>query len=101
MLLAAEATYQVTFEDLWTRAEHPLNYPRGAHFSPVVGAVHNENISFWSPGELASVGVERVAEVGATSDFVDEAANARQATHASTSHLGSNVNITLTDEFPW
>ncbi|MEM9353637.1 MAG: spondin domain-containing protein [Planctomycetota bacterium] len=61
---AIEAEYEIAFENLWNPAEHPLNYPGTAHFTALVGASHSDAISFWSPGVLASRGVELVAELG-------------------------------------
>jgi len=64
---AADVTYQVTFEATWTAVTHPQDYPSGAHFSPPVGAVHNTDVVFWEVGELASNGIESMAETGGTS----------------------------------
>lgn len=69
---AVEATYTVEFETLWNGTTHPNNYPSTAHFSPLIGAVHSDNVSFWAPGESASAGIERVAELGSNSVFRGE-----------------------------
>lgn len=69
---ALEATYTVRLETLWNQTDHLNNYPANAHFSPLIGAVHSNNVSFWAPGQLASFGIERVAELGSTSVFRNE-----------------------------
>lgn len=69
---AVEATYTVGFETLWNQSSHPNNYPSSAHFSPLIGAVHSNNVSFWAPGQSATTGIERVAEVGSNSVFRGE-----------------------------
>ena len=64
--------YEVTFDALWSATDHPTNYPAGiwpdvpsaAHYSPIIGASHKEAMTLWAPGEMASEGVENVAETG-------------------------------------
>lgn len=58
------ARYRVTFEGTWTLAATPGGVHRNAHFSPLIGAVHNDQVSFWRPGGTASRELERVAELG-------------------------------------
>ncbi|QDT69731.1 Spondin_N [Planctomycetes bacterium MalM25] len=70
--LAVEATYTVRLETLWNGSTHPNNYPSSAHFSPLIGASHSTGVQFWAPGELATTGIERVAELGSTSSFRNE-----------------------------
>ena len=79
---AIEATYTVSFETLWNATDHPNNYPRSAHFSPLIGASHSGDVSFWAPGVAATAGIERVAELGSNSTFrpeIDAAINAGDA----------------------
>ena len=65
-------TYELTFEALWSATDHPTNFPAGswpdvpgaAHYSPIIGASHTEAMTIWSSGEMASEGVENVAETG-------------------------------------
>ena len=63
---AQSATYRVTFEGKWTMAATATGVavPGGAHFSPLIGAVHNAQVTFWSSGGTASAGIESMAEVG-------------------------------------
>ena len=67
-------TYKIDFQGEWTQANnHPaIALPGNAHFSPLIGAVHNSDIKFWEPGQLATPGVEDTAELGETDDFTTE-----------------------------
>ncbi|MCY4269843.1 MAG: hypothetical protein OXE80_06705, partial [Gammaproteobacteria bacterium] len=38
------ATYRVSFEAKWTTAVTPGGIPGGAHFTTLIGAVHNSNV---------------------------------------------------------
>ncbi len=58
------ATYNVTFIGNWSSTTHPVDFPAGDHFSPVVGMVHTSGISLFEEGELASDGIEEMAEEG-------------------------------------
>jgi len=62
----------VTFEATWSHSSHPIDFPANAHFSPLVGATHDARARFWGEGLLASTGIERMAERGATSPLDDE-----------------------------
>ena len=81
---AQSVTYQVTFEGKWTTAVTPGGLPSGAHFSPLIGAVHNNQVTFWSSGGTASAGIESMAEIGGTSALRREIASA-----------GPNAHVTL------
>ncbi len=63
------ASYRPTFQGAWTRAITPGGVPGSAHFSPLIGAVHNDRVTFWEPGGRASRQVERVAELGIQRDL--------------------------------
>ena len=58
------ASYRLTFQGTWTRSVTPGGVPGSAHFSPLIGAVHNDRTSFWSRGGRATRQIERVAELG-------------------------------------
>ncbi len=58
------ATYRLTFEGAWTTAATPGGVHPNAHFSPLIGAVHNDEVMFWSRGGTASRELEQVAELG-------------------------------------
>ena len=67
--LEDSAQYQLEVLFDWTASKHPSAlgpFPAGAHFSPLIGSIHQENYSFFSKGSTASQGMESMAETGAT-----------------------------------
>ena len=67
--LKDSAQYQLELLFDWTASKHPSAlgpFPAGAHFSPLIGSIHQENHSFFSKGSTASQGMESMAETGAT-----------------------------------
>jgi len=70
-------TYSCVFNNNWSAENHPVQYPSDAHWSPPVIVAHNDNYSMWAPGDLASGGVERVAETGGTSTLTREIRSAQ------------------------
>ena len=66
------ATYTVTFQGEWTLASTPGGVVGGAHFTALIGAVHNRDVTFWRSGGTATPGIEGVAELGATGTFRSE-----------------------------
>ena len=69
---ASSVVYRVTFSGAWTSAATPDRVPSGAHFSPLIGGVHNADAIFLESGGTASAGVESMAEVGGTAAFEAE-----------------------------
>ena len=69
---AQTVTYEVKFQGNWTLASTPGGVVAGAHFTTLIGGVHGSGVTFWKVGELASPGVEGVAELGATGKFRSE-----------------------------
>lgn len=65
-------TYNVTFTGKWNSSSTPGGVAPGAHFTTLIGAVHNSNHTFWAPGGRATAGVEAVAETGSTGRFSSE-----------------------------
>jgi hypothetical protein len=61
------ADYTVVFDATWSEATHPGAIPGNPHFSSLIGGLHNDQVSFWQLGGLASPGIERMAEQGGTS----------------------------------
>ncbi len=59
-------TYVVTFEGNWTTASTPGGVVPGAHFTTLIGGLHDARVSFWRSGAAASSGIEAMAETGAT-----------------------------------
>lgn len=70
--IADTARYTLSFEATWSAETHMTNFPSGPHFSGLVGAVHSEQVIFWESGQIATAGVELMAETGAKSIFLDE-----------------------------
>jgi hypothetical protein len=61
--LTVPVEYSCVFRNLWTSARHPVAYPSGAHWSPMVLVAHSQAYTMWREGQIASPGVEHVAEV--------------------------------------
>ncbi len=67
------ARYRATFDATWSTATHPVNFPgASAHFSSLIGAVHNEQIVIWDGGQFSTPGFEEMAETGATDTLTQE-----------------------------
>lgn len=70
---ATVAFYQMTFDATWSAATHPQDFPgASAHFSSLIGGVHNANASFWALGQQATLGIQRMAELGSTTQLRNE-----------------------------
>ncbi|MFK7858635.1 MAG: spondin domain-containing protein [Granulosicoccus sp.] len=67
-----QARYRLTFNATWSEATHPVNFPASAHFSGLVGAVHNEQVRFWEPAQIATPGIQRMAETGSKGTLLAE-----------------------------
>ncbi|MGD9631839.1 MAG: spondin domain-containing protein [Pirellulales bacterium] len=107
-LAAAAIQYDVKFDATWSAATHPGAYPAGAHFSALIGGVHGDQVSFWTPGQLASAGIEQMAEIGGTSALrgeVQAAINAGTALSVIqgggiTSPGSTSVTVDVSQQFP-
>ncbi len=66
----SEAVYKVTFTGKWTAPQFPI--PVNAHFTPIIGMVHNSSTFMFRPGAMATIGVERVAEDGNSFPLLQE-----------------------------
>ena len=67
------AVYEVTFTSIWSAQNHPYEYPSGlAHLSGLIGATHNAVANFWKLGQVATSGIEDMAETGGKSVFTTE-----------------------------
>ena len=62
----------MTFTGNWTLASTPGGVVGGAHFTTIAGGKHNSSVSFWAAGGTATAGLERLAELGITSGFINE-----------------------------
>ena len=65
-------SYDVTFTGTWTTDVTPAGMPDGAHFSPLIGGVHNAAVAFLEAGGMATPGVESMAERGRTATLAKE-----------------------------
>ena len=68
----SEATYSVTFRGSWTTAVTSGGLPSSAHFTRLIGGVHNAGVTFLREGGRATAGVEFMAELGGTSTLAGE-----------------------------
>ena len=94
----AEATYDIVFTGTWTTTATPGGLPATAHFSPLIGAVHNDSVVFLENGEMASAGVESMAELGRTGTLRQEtnaAGTDAQSVLAGLGNLGPEETETL------
>ena len=58
--------YSCVLTNKWSGATHPVDYANisgSAHWTSPVLVAHSSDYELWSPGTLASPGVEDVAEV--------------------------------------
>lgn len=69
---AEKATYRVKVIGNWSGSTHPTEYPSNSHFSPVIGMTSKPGVRFFDVGELASDGMEIMAETGGTSPLDGE-----------------------------
>ncbi|MEM1205074.1 MAG: spondin domain-containing protein [Acidobacteriota bacterium] len=70
----AECT--LTFDAVWSAATHPMAFPPDPHFSGLIGGTHDELTVFWRGGDLATPGIQQVAETGSKSQFRQEVEDA-------------------------
>jgi hypothetical protein len=66
------ADYLVVFDATWSDTTHPGTLPPSPHFSGLIGALHNDQVTFWELGGIATEGIERMAEAGSKSRLTDE-----------------------------
>ncbi len=70
---ASAAVYNMTFTGLWEDAHVSSgSLPGSAHYTTLIGATHKAGEPLWAPGELATPGIENVAEVGSTFQLAQE-----------------------------
>ncbi len=88
------ARYRVTFNSTWSESIHPVQFPSAnPHFSPLTGAVHNNQAQFWSPQQLATQGIKVVAETGNPSEFLAEINSAIGAGNAESAITGGGIPL--------
>ena len=89
---AAAVEYEVVFDATWSSTTHPNATPAGAHFSPLIGATHNDQVTFWQVGMTATPGIEQMAETGGRSTLQNEINAAISAGNAETVILGGGIS---------
>jgi hypothetical protein len=88
-----DAVYNVTFDATWSAATHPQDFPPNPHFSGLIGGNHNDMVAFWEVGELASLGIQRMAEWGAKSPLDEEVEAAIAAGNAGAVISGGHIAV--------
>ena len=109
----SEATYNITFISNWSQATHPHisgNLPSTSHWSKLVGATHNNNISFLAEGRQATTAIKNLAELGSNTVFFNEVNNEIDAGNANQAINGPSLstaegqivisNLKTTQDFP-
>lgn len=102
ILAQSTATYDINFTSTWNSSDHGA-LPGNAHWSDLVGASHNSNITFLEMGGTATNGIENVAEAGSNIVFNGEvqaainAGNAEQWLQQSFSPFAAISSATLSD----
>jgi hypothetical protein len=73
-LLAQETTamYRLTFDAAWSRTTHPYEFPFDARWSPVVGMTHNQDVTLFETGDIATQGLINVSQTGSRDPMNDE-----------------------------
>ena len=66
------ATYMVTVNIDWNSTDHPTDYPNNPHFSPIIYWNQDANYGKFDIGNMASQGVQIMAETGAPSTLLNE-----------------------------
>ncbi|MCW5517282.1 spondin domain-containing protein [Muriicola sp. Z0-33] len=103
------ATYNVTFVGNWSAFNHPTDFPSGDHFTTAIGMQHQQGAKFFEEGELASAGMEIMAETGGTDELSAEIDAIVNSGMASVTILGEGLlsgfseitfQITVTNDFP-
>ena len=70
---AETVTYRLVVDNTWSQTTHPGKMPpERAHFSWLGGGTHNDQVSFWEDGQVASPGMVQMAETGVIDILNDE-----------------------------
>ena len=94
------ADYELEFVSTWSRETHPENWPSNPHYSGLIGGTHGDGMQFWQVGELASRGVESMAETGSKSRLRSEVQEAVDEGSAGSVLSGPALNDSP-DELVW
>jgi len=89
--LPPTADYELVFDASWSSATHPQDFPSNPHFSSLIGGTHDAQVSFWGVGGTATLGIERMAELGDTLILEDEIQSAINAGHGDAVLQGGGI----------
>ena len=73
--ISQSVDYSCVLTNTWSGARHPIGYDAvsgSAHWSPPVLMAHSKFANLWSTGDMASPGIESVAEMGLTGTLQNE-----------------------------
>lgn len=113
--IAQTVEYSCVLTNTWSGINHPIGYSSvagSAHWSPPVLLAHSKFATLWSSGDMASPGIEDVAELGSTSRLQSEIEILQTKGLAGDRVIGSNQfnsgdppqlfeSITLGPNFPY
>lgn len=88
----ARAEYDVVFKATWSATTHPTDFPAGAHWSGLVGGLHDNRVEFWRPARSSSVGIQNVAEFGSKTALLDEVNRAIASGTANRTLSGAGIS---------
>ena len=83
--------YDVVFQATWSAATHPTDFPPGAHWSGLVGGLHNHLAEFWNEGAPSTEGMRRMAELGSKTVGLQEVTAAIQQGTANRTLSGPGI----------
>lgn len=68
-------TYRLVIDAVWSEETHPGTFAHvvDPHFSDLGGIIHSPDVSFWTPGQVASPGMAQMAVFGAVEILGEEA----------------------------
>lgn len=103
-----DVTYQLTFNATWNETDFPTGFPSNPHFSPIIGATHNDQDFLWRSGEAATEGLEIVAETGGTGTYNTELEQKKTEGNVENIFKGARIDspsstslrFKVTSEFP-
>ena len=103
------ATYDITFNSVWNSVDHGT-LPNNPHWSNLVGATHNNQVTFFEIDEMATIGIKDVAEKGNNTQILSEVNTAISNSYSdqwlqqgfSAGALGSATlsDIEVSEDFP-
>jgi len=87
-----EMTYQLNFNAKWNEIDFPTGFPSNPHFSPIIGATHNDQDTLWGTGESSTNGIEAIAESGSTAIYNAELEQKKTEGNVENIFIGSSIS---------